>query len=476
MDTNFNQKIVLVGAGVVNLVTAYFLAKHDYELVIIDKAPSPLSKKANWKNQGCTFGGENVRMYTYTEADNYNEKGSQLYADMGDIFNKQIAEEGWLVNPASSLNEAEKAWVNNFRTVTPQEANQFAEDIYTVNINSGTIWDKMMVEDSFLFEDVDFLPEILRIYSEEEDFQAAQKLHRRLGSFKRTFKMADYIKAHPVFQYARATDMFGGCMITEGFTLKVQDFSIKIIQFLESKGVDFRWEHTFQGIKKDALGRVKGIMVEDELLSFNSYILSPGAYTSTTLKGTLSDNQLHGVLGVWLTIPNVHPELKHSMKIHKTGHVGEDTNITLIEDKNGKQLVLGSGYGYTGNSSKNHVRLEQLEGIFDSLKHTARTYFPDAYEASLSYLDETQKYCVRSWTPTGLGLFEVQEAPKGKLIITGGNNTGGFTQSPYIADAVLATLADKKHPMQHLFHPMRGVKKQYKVAENKNLGRAASSR
>ena len=149
MDTNFNQKIVLVGAGVVNLVTAYFLAKHDYELVIIDKAPSPLSKKANWKNQGCTFGGENVRMYTYTEADNYNEKGSQLYADMGDIFNKQIAEEGWLVNPASSLNEAEKAWVNNFRTVTPQEANQFAEDIYTVNINSGTIWDKMMVEDSF---------------------------------------------------------------------------------------------------------------------------------------------------------------------------------------------------------------------------------------------------------------------------------------------------------------------------------------
>ena len=43
----------------------------------------------------------------------------------------------------------------------------------------------------------------------------------------------------------------------------------------------------------------------------------------------------------------------------------------------------------------------------------------------------------------------------GQLIITGGNNTGGFTQSPYIADAVLHTLQGKKHIMQTLFHPKR---------------------
>ena len=55
----------VVGLGVVNLVTAYFLAKQGYDLVLIDKAPSPLEKQ-NWRKLGCTFGGENVRMYTYT--------------------------------------------------------------------------------------------------------------------------------------------------------------------------------------------------------------------------------------------------------------------------------------------------------------------------------------------------------------------------------------------------------------------------
>ncbi|MFK7949091.1 MAG: FAD-dependent oxidoreductase [Saprospiraceae bacterium] len=459
MKMNVAQKTVLVGAGVVNLVTAYYLSKQNHELIIVDKAPSPISKNANWKNQGCTFGGENVRMYTYTEADNYNEKGSQLYANMGDIFEKPIVEGGWLVNPASKLNEAEKAWTRDFKAVTPQEANQFAEDIYNVNISSGTLWDKMMKEDTFLFEDVDFLPEILRIYSEKADFEAAQKLHRRLGSFKRTFDVNNYVKENPVFQHALATDMFGGCMITEGFTLKVQDFCLKIIKYLENKGVDFWWEHTFEGIDRDDSENIRGIKVDGELYTFKNYVLSPGAYSGTSLKGTSCANHLHGVLGVWLTIPNVHPEIKHSMKIHKTGHVGEDTNITLIEDEKGKQLVLGSGYGYTGNATKNHARLEQLEDIFESLKHTAQTYYPDAYEAGKSYIDDTKKYCVRSWTPTGLGVFEVQETFTGKLIITGGNNTGGFTQSPYIAEAVVKTINEKEHPMQALFYPARGMKK-----------------
>jgi len=89
------KKVILVGTGVVNLITAYFLSKKNYQLVMIDKAASPF-EKSSWKSQGCTFGGENVRMYTYTEADNYNEKGNQLYSKMDEAFEKVIDENGWL--------------------------------------------------------------------------------------------------------------------------------------------------------------------------------------------------------------------------------------------------------------------------------------------------------------------------------------------------------------------------------------------
>ena len=449
------KKTLMVGAGVINLVSAYFLCKDQHQLTIVDKAPSPLNP-CFWKKQGCTFGGENVRMFSYTEADNYNEKGSQLYSKMDEAFEQVIDDSGWLIRPKETLNEKEQSWIQDFHAVSPEDAIQFGEDIYKVNISSGKLWHKWMDDAPELFEEVDLVNDILRIYSDSADFQAAQKLHGRLGSMTRALTMERTLKEFPLFKHAYATDMLGGCMMTKGFTLKVQDFCRKIIRYLMNKGVEFKWDTEFSGVRRNKAGKVTGVTIEDELEQYDNYVLSLGAYAGTSLRNTQTSNQLHGVLGVWLTIPNLHPELKCSMKIHKTGRVGEDTNVTLIEQNGEQVLVLGSGYGYTGNSTKNHVHPDELEGIFESLKQTAQAYFPASYKAAQSYIDETRKYCVRSWTPTGLGVFEaIPTIGDGQLIISGGNNTGGFTQSPYIADAVLKTLEATAHPLQTLFHPKR---------------------
>ncbi len=449
------KRTVIVGAGVVNLVTAYFLAKNHNDLVIIDKASSPL-EACDWTKHGSTFGGENVRMYSFTEADNYNEKGKQLYANMEEVFEHTIGNNGWLVRDKSSLNDKEMKWINDFHRVTIEEAIQYAEDIYHVNIESGKIWGKWMDEAPELFTNLDFVDGILRIYSDSTVFQAAQSLHRRLGSLNHALGIREALAQFPVLQYAHSMDLLGGCMITKGFTLKVQDFCKKIIQYLANEGVEFRWNSDFTGIKLSKSGKSEGIFIDKDLEQFDNYILSLGAYAGTTLHNTQTNNQLHGVLGVWLTIPNLYPELKHSMKIHKAGHVGEDTNVTLIEQYGQPVLVLGSGYGYTGNSTCNHIKNHELEQIFNSLKNTARIYFPEAYQQAKDYIDDTKKYCVRAWTPTGLGIFESIPANNGgQLIITGGNNTGGFTQSPCIADAVLKSLTGLTHPIHSLYHPAR---------------------
>lgn len=462
------EKVAVVGCGVINLITAYFLSKQNYELVLIDKAPPPL-KNTDWKKQGCTFSGENVRMYTYTEADNYNEKGSQLYSKMNEAFEQIIDKNGWLTRNKETLNTQEHAWIKDFHTVSPEEAIQFAEDIYTVNIRCEKLWLEWKRAAPELFENTDYLDGVLRIYSEKEDFEAAQQLHRRLNSLTGVLDMEHTLLDYPVFRHAHQTDMLGGCMTTKGFTLKVQDLCKNIIRFLMDKGAEFRWETVFSGIQRNSKGDVEGIFLNQALEKFDNYVLSLGAYAGTSLRNTQTNNQLHGVLGVWLTIPNLYPELKHSMKIHKKGHVGEDTNITLINQNEEDVLVLGSGYGYTGNSVKNDIRLNELEGIFNSLKHTAKTYFPEAFESAASYIDDTKKYCIRSWTPTGLGIFEsIPATGGGQLIITGGNNTGGFTQSPYIADAVLSALTGVRHPMHQLFHPNRMLKSSFATQASKS--------
>ena len=45
--------------------------------------------------------------------------------------------------------------------------------------------------------------------------------------------------------------------------------------------------------------------------------------------------------------------------------------------------------------------------------------------------------------------------PELRLVLAGGHNTGGFAQSPEVAEAVACALEGRPHPMHTLYHPQR---------------------
>jgi len=93
------------------------------------------------------------------------------------------------------------------------------------------------------------------------------------------------------------------------------------------------------------------------------------------------------------------------------------------------------------------------------LEDTARRFLPANLARAIAdgTLNPSRKACVRPFTATGLGIFEVLGTEDGgRMVITTGHNTGGFTQSPSVAKAVLATLDGLLHPMQELYNPERG--------------------
>ncbi|MEM7587932.1 MAG: FAD-binding oxidoreductase, partial [Acidobacteriota bacterium] len=99
-----------------------------------------------------------------------------------------------------------------------------------------------------------------------------------------------------------------------------------------------------------------------------------------------------------------------------------------------------------------------------ALEETARRYFPRAttQAANDGSLAQGRKACVRPFTCTGLGIFDVSAtADGGRVVIASGHNTGGFAQSPAVADAVALTLAGQPHPMQALYDPERGILPDY---------------
>ena len=120
-------------------------------------------------------------------------------------------------------------------------------------------------------------------------------------------------------------------------------------------------------------------------------------------------------------------------------------------------LVCGAGYGWTGLRPDN-VDPAALTALFDELEETLRRFFPRAHATARAagMLDESKQVCVRPWTPSSLGVFErLTAAGGGALIVTGGHNTGGFAQSPVVAEAVLAALSGRKHMMHSRYDPRR---------------------
>lgn len=191
-------------------------------------------------------------------------------------------------------------------------------------------------------------------------------------------------------------------------------------------------------------------------------MISPGAYAGGLLDGTLSQNKISSIVGSWLRIPNIGSKLDVSLKISRSGFASDGAavgaNILIGSDSQGKDIIhVSSGHGYVGEDP-NNINPEYVEDLFRVVEETAKQYFPNCYKSAKEsgLLERSLKYCVRPWTPSGLGIFEIIKAKNnGLLIITGGHNTGGFAQSPSVAMAVLSALAGELHSMHSAYHPER---------------------
>lgn len=452
------RRVALAGAGIVNLLTAYELVRQGYEVTVLE-AMAPPATKPDWRLLGATRGGGDARMFCLTEADNYNEKGSLLYSDMRTVMRQRVSEGGWLMDDLDRLTPGARQWIDAFNSIPPWLAEVFTQDIYAVNRECLGLWEEMRTQSSELFTDVGYVDGILRIYYEEEACEAAFRLQRRVGALKRELRGAEVGVHHPAFRWACESGQIVGGIDAVGFTVNIHRFVARLEAYLEARGVVFRWNTRVTGLERDAEGRITGLSTSNGVVHADHYVVSPGAYGRSCLAGTLTEGKVQGILGLWLTLPNLEPRLTHSVKLHREGHVGEDSNITLASDEHGRPiLLLGSGYGFLGEGDLD-MGSPEIAVLFEALEDTARRYLPAAYSAALAdgSLHASRRACVRPFTVTGLGILEVAgTADGGRLVITTGHNTGGFTQSPAVARAVAATLGGQLHPMQEQFDPERG--------------------
>ncbi|MEU7553079.1 FAD-dependent oxidoreductase [Streptomyces sp. NPDC044571] len=449
--------VLLVGAGVVNLVTARTLLAHGYRVTVVDAAPDPRLRRP-WQEYGCSRGGGNARMFTYTEMDDYHSK-SAADTESNLVFDRPPGQLGWDIRPDPDNPDGDQSWVREFKRVPAWLARAYNGDILGLNRRAGELWNVWRRSAPELFEGSHLREDILRLYQDPDQLVAANRRQRGVGALLAAFGADEVRERFPGLAEAEG-GIFAGGLLVRGFTVNVHDFMARLLGGLEAAGAVLRFGLRAERVLRDGTGgggQVTGVLTADGPLVHDHYVLSPGVGGTGLLAGGRLAGRIHGVVGCWATLPNVEPELGHSLKVARRGHVAEDANVTVGRDAAGRPaLMIGSGYGWTGADPHN-IDEQKLDAIHTAVADTARRLFPRAFEQAGGEegLRATRKHCVRPWTASNLGLFDVERAERGAFVMTGGHNTGGFAQAPVVAEAVLYALGGRHHPMHTLYHPLR---------------------
>jgi glycine/D-amino acid oxidase-like deaminating enzyme len=456
------RDVILVGAGIVNLVTAYYLVEAGYSLRIFDSAQDP-AIGGNWRDQGCTFGGEDARIFSLNEGRHHQHKGYTANDTNNAPFNRLIDDNGWLTRPLEEQSPTSRAWIEEFRLVPQWLTGRYDQNIISFNQESAPLWREMMTETPALFDNVGFHDGLLRLYAEKERYRRARLKEQAIGAFLRDIDLAELSTKFPSLSDAMEAGMVAGALEVVGFSLNVQKFARALTAYLIERGTELQWNTKVTKILRDGQGHVRSLQLESgEAVTASHYVVSPGAFGNDLLSGFRAENKIAAVAGMWITLPNPGPGLDRPLKISRKGYAAggaaEGANVIAGTGLNGESVIhISSGHGYIGADPvvSDSAHLDDLTRAVDE---TAQQYFPRqyrlAYERGL--LRETKRYCVRPWTSSGLGLFEtVPTAGGGLAIITGGHNTGGFAQAPSVGQAVIGALAGRHHPMHVLYDPFR---------------------
>lgn len=449
------QRVTLVGCGVVNLITAVRLLHAGYEVTLLDSGPPPGSASSVPR---CTWSGGDGRIFSWNEA-RHHMRGHTPHA-AAQVFQRVVSEGGWLCRRPETLTAADRRWIELYDATAPWLRDVYNDDIIATNRDSADGWRRLRDAAPRLFSDVGFQSQLVRVYPDAERFHKAERDERRIGAIKRRIEqLADEL---PALTQAVAQGSVFAALEVQGFGLNIHRFARALLDYLQASGATIHWNTPVGRVAFDPLGNVEGVASGSRFFEADHYVVSPGVAGGQCLEGSLGRSQIAAMIGVWISIPRPADLTIPPMKVARDGFASDESaagaNVIPGTAPDGTPVLhLSAGHGFLGHDAAS-VDPYELSAMFRAVEETAASLFPDWFRAARSsgMLEASRSSCIRPWTPTCLGLFETQPtATGGVFALAGGHNTGGFAQSPQVAEAVLAALDGRTHPMHRLYHPRR---------------------
>ncbi len=285
------MKVVVLGAGVIGVTTAYYLARAGAEVTVIDRQDGP-AQDTSFANAGqvsfgysTPWGAPGIPMKALKWM--FEKHAPLSMRPDGSLFQLR-----WMMDMLRNCS-AERYAVNKERML--RLSNYSRQCIAQLRLDTGIAYEGRQAGTLQLFR------------SQKQVDQAARDIAvlQECGIDYELLDAAGVRRTEPALARAQAP-IAGGLRLPQDETGDCFKFTNQLAQMAAALGVRFRFSTAVQALLFDDQGAVNGVQLagpESEVVKADRYVLAMGSYSRDLLLSSGLDIPVYPVKGYSLTIP-----------------------------------------------------------------------------------------------------------------------------------------------------------------------------
>ena len=404
------MKVLVLGAGVIGVTTAWFLNRAGHEVTVVDRCDGA-GMETSFANGG---------QISVSHAEPWANPSAPLKVlkwlareDAPLLFRLRPDLRQWL-------------WGLSFlRECTPARTRRNIRQIVNLGLYSRATLQSLRAETGIAYDHLS--RGILHFYTSQAELDAAVEPARVMREHGCDLEMIGpdrCIEIEPALKSARHL-LVGGSMTTCDESGDAHKFTRELARLAAGRGVRFEFGKTVSALLREG-DRITGVALDNERRSADAYVVAMGAYSPLITRKVGIELNIYPAKGYSATVPVDDPVKAYSVSL-------TDDEYKLVFSRLGDRLRIAGTAELNGyNTDLNEVRCRAI------LRRT-QTLFPGAADMSRAQFWTG----LRPATPSNVPYIGVTRYPN--LFLNTGHGTLGWTHACGSARA-LSDLVSGRQP------------------------------
>ncbi len=391
------MKVLVLGAGVVGVTSAWYLAEDGHEVTVVDRQPGA-GLETSFANGG---------QISVSQAEPWSNPGApaKILKWLGD------EEAPLLFRPMASTRQW--AWgARFFYECLPGRTRENTLQILRLAVYSGAQLKLLRERTGIRYDHLE--RGLLQIHYTAQDFEHAKARAELLGNHGlglRVLNAQECLALEPALGFSKVKPV-GGTYAPSDESGDAHLFTRNLAQLCAQRGVQMRYDATIERVEARD-GKVTGVVVcaasgAPEVLHADAMLVCLGTWTPFLLEPIGVRTPIYPVKGYSITVPVVRPEQAPSVCLTDEGH-----KLAISR--------LGDRLRVAGTAELNGYDTTISERRCNALIERAKVLFPDAVDFT-----RAERWAgLRPATPGNVPLIGGTRYPN--LFINAGHGTLGWT-------------------------------------------------